>query len=127
MPSNVLIVDDSRSVRMVMRRILDISGFALGDCLEAADGLEALRILMREKVDIVVTDINMPNMDGEEFMQQIASDPYLRRIPVMVLTTDRSEERMERMISLGAKGYITKPFVPETIGAALAKLVQESL
>ncbi len=126
MPSNVLIVDDSRGMRNVIRRVLLLSGFETGLCLEAGDGLEALEVLEREKIDIVLTDINMPNMNGEELVEKLFADPWLCRIPILVISTDRSDERMQRMLALGAKGYVTKPFVPEQLGAALAKLMEDA-
>ena len=124
MACNVLIVDDSPGMRKVIRRVLMLSGFPTGLCLEAGDGLEALATLEREWIDIVLTDINMPNMNGEELIERLAENPLQSRIPVLVVSTDRSEDRLQRMLALGAKGYVTKPFVPETLGAALAKLME---
>ncbi len=122
MAYNVLIVDDSPGMRKVIRKTLLLSGFDTGLCLEAGDGLEALAVLRNEPVDIVLTDINMPNMNGEELMEQLSLDPERRHISVLVVSTDRSEERLQRMLALGAKGYVTKPFVPQTLGSALARL-----
>jgi two-component system chemotaxis response regulator CheY len=122
MAYNVLIVDDSPGMRKVIRKMLGVSGFVTGLCLEAGDGLEALDVLNREPVHIVLTDINMPNMNGEELMEQIAIHPDRRHLAVLVISTDRSEERMQRMLALGARGYVTKPFVPRTLGYALTKL-----
>lgn len=119
---NVLIVDDSPGMRKVIRKMLQQSGFATGVCLEAGDGLEALRVLQKEPVDIVLTDINMPNMNGEELMEQISINPERKHLSVVVVSTDRSEERMQRMLALGAKGYVTKPFVPRTLGYLLTKM-----
>jgi two-component system chemotaxis response regulator CheY len=92
--------------------------------LEAGDGAEALSVLDGHHIDIVLTDINMPNMDGEQLLEQIALHPGHRNIPVIVVSTDRSEGRMERMIRLGARGYVTKPFVPQTLGITLQELVK---
>ncbi len=126
MAGNVLIVDDSPSMRKVIRRVLMLSGFETGLCLEAGDGLEALAVLEREPIDIVMTDINMPNMDGEQLLERLATDPRFHHLPVMVISTDRSEVRLHRMIALGAKGYVTKPFTPETLGAAMAGLMGDA-
>lgn len=126
MAFNVLIVDDSPSMRKVIRRVLMLSGFDVGTCLEAGDGLEALTILDAEWMDVVVTDINMPNMNGEELIERLAADPIRCTTPILVVSTDRSDERLQRMLALGAKGYVTKPFVPETLGAAMAKIVGEA-
>lgn len=125
---NVLIVDDSPGMRKVIKKMLGVSGFAMGQCLEAGDGLEALTVLQNEPgVHIVLTDINMPNMNGEELMEQISVDPNRKHLAVLVVSTDRSDERMKRMFALGAKGYVTKPFVPRTLGYALTKLTGDIL
>jgi two-component system, chemotaxis family, chemotaxis protein CheY len=124
MAYNVLIVDDSPGMRKVIRKILTLSGFETGLCLEAADGLEALSVLRQQPVDVVLTDINMPNMNGEEFIEQLSLDPKHNRIPVIVVSTDRSEERLHRMLALGARGYVTKPFVAQTLAAALVGVTE---
>lgn len=126
MAYNVLIVDDSPGMRKVIRKMLGQSGFETGLCVEAGDGLEALAVLAKESVDIVFTDINMPNMNGEELMERISVTPAYKHLLVLVVSTDRSEERMQRMTALGAKGYVTKPFVPRTLGYALTKLTARS-
>lgn len=125
MAFNVLIVDDSPSMRKVIRRVLMLSGFDVGSCMEAGDGIEALEVLDREWMDIVVTDINMPNMNGEELLERLSSDAMRSSIPVLVVSTDRSDERLKRMMALGARGYVTKPFVPETLGTAMAQIMGE--
>ena len=125
MAFNVMIVDDSPSMRKVIRRVLLLSGFDVGCCLEAGDGVEALQLLETEWMDVVVTDINMPNMNGEELLERLAADPLRCSIPVLVVSTDRSDERLRRMLSLGARGYVTKPFLPEVLGAAMAKAIGE--
>jgi two-component system chemotaxis response regulator CheY len=109
-------------MRKVIRKMLGQSGFATNLCVEAGDGVEALDVLSKERVDIVFTDINMPNMNGEELMEKISISPEYQHLLVLVVSTDRSEERMQRMFALGAKGYVTKPFVPRTLGYALTKL-----
>ncbi len=123
MQPNILIVDDSPSMRKVIRRMLSISGFQTGTCHEAGDGFEALAMVQNESVDMVLTDINMPNMNGEQLIERLARHPVHKRIPVLVISTDRSEERLSRMMALGAKGYVTKPFVPEDLGAAMTKMM----
>ena len=123
MAFNVLIIDDSPAMRKFIRRVLSLSGVEIGECLDAGDGQEALNLLRANWVDIVLTDINMPNMNGEQFMETIAGDPLLSSIPVLVVSTDRSDARMKRMLSLGAKEYLTKPFLPEDLGGVLGKLL----
>ncbi len=115
MEIHVLIVDDSPAMRNFIRRVLDLSGLEVGRCLEASNGEEALRVLEDNWVDAVLTDINMPQMDGEELLRQMSSHSVLRSIPVLVVSTDRTEARIQKMLTLGAKGYVTKPFLPETL------------
>jgi len=121
MELRVLIVDDSPAMRAFIRRVLEMSGLEVAGCLEASNGEEALRLLEHNWVDAVLTDINMPQMDGEEFMRRLAEHEVLRLIPVLVISTDATESRMQRMVALGAKGYVTKPFAPETLRAELER------
>lgn len=123
MAYNVLIVDDSPAMRSFVRRVLDLSGLAIGRCLEAGNGQEALEVLGREWVDVVLTDINMPTMDGEQFVRRMEADESLRPIPVLVVSTDRTEGRVRQMLTLGAKGYVTKPFLPETLREEMEKVL----
>ncbi len=123
----VLVVDDSPGMRKVIRRAITQSGFTVGIYFEAGDGIEALEILKHENIDIVFTDINMPNMNGEELMEQISLRPEWKHLLVIVVSTDRSEERMHRMSALGARGYVTKPFVPRTLGYTLTKLMSQTI
>jgi two-component system chemotaxis response regulator CheY len=119
MELRVVIVDDSAAMRSVIRRVLNLSGLDVGECLEASNGEEALRLLDGNWVDAVLTDINMPHMDGEELLRRMSEHEVLRLIPVIVISTDHTESRIQRMLTLGAKGYVTKPFSPETLRAKL--------
>jgi two-component system chemotaxis response regulator CheY len=119
-----MIVDDSPAMRAFVRRILDMSGLEINRCLEAADGSEALRLARQDKVDVILSDINMPVMDGEEFVRQLSADPELRHIPVVVVSTDRTETRVQKMLALGARGYVTKPFLPEALRQELERVLE---
>lgn len=121
MAYNVLIVDDSPAMRSFVRRVLELSGIEVGRCMEAGDGAEALEVLRKEWVDVVLTDLNMPTMDGEQFVRKLEEDPALQSIPVLVVSTDRTDHRVQRMLTLGAKGYVTKPFQPETLREELER------
>jgi two-component system, chemotaxis family, chemotaxis protein CheY len=123
MAYRVLIVDDSPAMRSFVRRVMLLSGFELSVCHEAANGQEALDLLGREWVDAILTDINMPEVDGEEFLRRLALDDVFRSIPVLVISTDATRNRIERLLSLGARGYITKPFLPETLRAELETIL----
>jgi two-component system chemotaxis response regulator CheY len=102
---------------------MDMSGFECETCFEAGDGKEALQILDREWVDVILTDINMPRMSGDELVRQIEEDAELRSIPVLVVSTDATDQRIRQMLSMGARGYVTKPFVPEALRDELERLL----
>jgi len=121
MAYRVLIVDDSPAMRAFVRRVMALSGFEVSDCLEASNGEEALAVLRAQWVDSVLTDINMPGMDGEEFLRRLAADDVLRSVPVIVISTDSTASRVSRMMSLGARGYLTKPFQPEDLRQELER------
>ena len=121
----VLIVDDSPVMRSFIRRVMTLSGFEVGQCLEASDGEEALAQLKAHRVDVILTDINMPKMNGEELLRQLETEGVLRSIPALVISTDATKDRILRMISLGAEGYMTKPFSPETLREELERVLGE--
>lgn len=124
MPYRVMIVDDSRSMRAFVRRVMDLSGFEVDSCLNASNGAEALALLNEQPVDIVLTDINMPEMNVEDFVRQMAEREELRSIPVVVVSTDGTRNRIRRLLDLGAKGYVVKPFSPEALRAELERVLE---
>jgi two-component system chemotaxis response regulator CheY len=124
MAFNVLIVDDSPAMRSFMRRVLDVSSFEVGSCAEAADGEEALEVLRSRWIDIVLTDINMPRMDGEQLLRRMDADEVLRAIPVLVISSDRTEIRVNQLLSMGARGYVKKPFTAETLRNELQRVLE---
>lgn len=124
MSFRVLIVDDSPVMRAFIRRVMDTSGFDMSACFQASNGEEALELLSREWVDVVLTDINMPKMNGEELVRSMESQKIT--IPVVVISTDATEARMIQMISLGAKGYVKKPFAPEILREELERVLGEA-
>lgn len=123
MAYRVLVVDDSPVMRGFIQRVIRISGFDAAACLEAGDGEQALACLRNEPVDVILTDINMPVMDGEELMRQLAADERLRQIPALVVSTDATKIRVERMRELGAQGYLSKPFSPEMLRGELERVL----
>ncbi len=123
MALRILIVDDSAAMRHFVRRIMTLSGIEFGECVEASDGAEALEHLRESPFDIVLTDINMPGMTGEELLEQMEADRDLRRIPALVVSTDATTLRIKRMMALGAQGYIAKPFTPETLRAEIERIL----
>jgi two-component system chemotaxis response regulator CheY len=123
MAFNILIVDDSPAMRRVVRRVVEMSGVDVGNYFEAANGIEALAAMQKNWIDLVLTDINMPDMNGEQLLAEIRRDPMLCAIPVLVVSTDRSDARLHQMISLGADGYIAKPFQPATLSEEMCRLL----
>jgi two-component system, chemotaxis family, chemotaxis protein CheY len=123
MAYTVLIVDDSPVMRSFIRRVLALSGFEVGEFVEAGDGAEALLQLGAHRVDVILTDINMPGMNGEELLRRLGADGILRTTPAVVISTDATNERIVRMIELGAQGYMSKPFTPETLRDELERVL----
>jgi two-component system chemotaxis response regulator CheY len=123
MAYNILIVDDSPAMRRVVKRVVDLSGVDAGKYLEAGNGIEALVVLRSEWVDLIMTDINMPEMDGEELLLQVRADSMLASIPVLVVSTDKSEARIKQMMDSGADGYVSKPFMPADLSEQMHRLL----
>lgn len=113
MTLNVLIVDDSPVMRAFVKRVLKMSGLETGLLVEAGDGKQALTAMQEHSMDLVLTDINMPEMNGEQLLRALQADEVLRKTPVVVVSTDARLDRVDQMMSLGASGYVTKPFTPE--------------
>jgi two-component system chemotaxis response regulator CheY len=109
-----LIVDDSSVMRKIVERSLRQAGLDL-TVMEAGNGAEALGLLDGNIVDLILSDINMPIMDGLEFVRQVQTVDKLRNIPVVMITTEGSESNVVQALSLGAKGYIRKPFTPDQV------------
>ncbi len=110
-----LIVDDSSVMRKIVERSLRQAGLDLSSVIEAGNGAEALALLDTNPVDLILSDINMPVMDGLEFVRQLQTVEKLRGIPVVMITTEGSESNVVQALSLGAKGYIRKPFTPDQV------------
>lgn len=125
MAFNILVVDDSLPMRGVIKKTIKASGFSMAEYEEAADGIEALKILKAKWVDIVVTDYNMPNMNGMELIVAMKEDDALHSIPVLVVTTEGSSTKVDEFASKGAAGYIKKPFTPEAIRTKLHEILGE--
>jgi len=121
----ILIVDDSPGMRAVLRRVIDLSGVPVETCLSACHGAAALETLRNERVDLILTDINMPEMNGEQLVAELKKDPALSGIPVLVISTDATSNRMQRMLELGAAGYVIKPFQPETLRCEVERVLGE--
>jgi two-component system, chemotaxis family, chemotaxis protein CheY len=115
MAFRVLIADDSPAMRLVIRRVVQLSGFAVDAFIEAADGEQALRALGRQPVDVVLTGIDMPNVNGEQLLVALQGDQRLREIPVIVVSREATRRRIHHLRKLGARGFVTKLFQPQTL------------
>jgi len=126
MAYNVLIVDDSTSMRAVIKKIVKASGFNVGKFFEASNGVEALKVLNEEWLDLVLTDYNMPDMNGLELVEEMNKDDHLKSIPAVMITTEGSRERVEEFMAKGVIEYIKKPFTPEQIKQKLKHIMGET-
>ncbi len=110
-----LIVDDSSVMRKIVERSLRQAGIDLKEVLQAGNGAEALTILQDNSVDLILCDINMPVMDGLEFVKQLPGVEKAKGVLVVMITTEGSEAHVVQALSCGARGYIRKPFTPEQV------------
>ena len=119
----VLIVDDSTVMRKIVERSLRQAGLEPLVVFEAGNGVEGLEQLKAQRVDLILTDINMPLMDGLEFLRQLRAQDLAPGVPVVMITTESSEEHVKQAILAGAQGYIRKPFTPEQVKERVLPLV----
>lgn len=125
MAFNILIVDDSQTMRFVIKKAVTMSGVEIGELHEAGNGKEALTILHDAWVDVVLSDINMPEMSGIEFLQEVKKDESLKGTPVIFVSTESSQTRQDEAKLLGAAAYVKKPFSPEVIKDILLDVLHE--
>jgi two-component system chemotaxis response regulator CheY len=111
----VLIVDDSSVMRKIVERSLRQAGLSISQVLEAGNGAEALATVKNNKVDLILCDINMPVMDGLEFVKLLPGVDNAKGVPVVMITTEGSEGHVVQALSAGARGYIRKPFTPDQV------------
>jgi two-component system chemotaxis response regulator CheY len=112
---NILIVDDSVALRKILQRVIRNAGIEIGQIQEAGDGRAALECLETFKPDLVLSDINMPTMDGLEFLKKLRSNAGFKDLPVIMISTEASRERVMESIELGARNFIRKPFTEDDI------------
>jgi two-component system, chemotaxis family, chemotaxis protein CheY len=116
----VLSVDDSASIRQMVKMTLDGAGYTV---LEAADGAQGLAEARRKTVDVVITDLNMPVMDGFTFVKELRKLPAYMGVPILLLTTESDAAKKAQAKAAGATGWITKPFQPQQLLDTLKKVV----
>jgi two-component system chemotaxis response regulator CheY len=120
MAKTIMTVDDSASVRQMVVFTLQQGGY---EVIEAVDGRDALAKLRGAKCDMIITDLNMPNMDGIEMIREVRKDPAHRSAPIVMLTTESQEGRKQEGKSAGATGWIIKPFKPEQLLAIVKRVI----
>ena len=120
MSKTIMIIDDSASIRTVVRLTLEQKGFTV---IDACDGVDALSKLNGVKIHLIITDVNMPNMDGITFVKEAKKLPAYKFTPMMMLTTEVSETKKNEGRAAGAKAWLVKPFQPPMLLNAVSKLI----
>ncbi len=123
MSLNVLIVDDSAIIRSVVKKSIAMSGIEVGQIHEAANGIEALKVLSATWIDIVFADLNMPEMSGMDLVEKMSKDNLLVSIPVVIVSSDQSQKRIEELKQLGIRAYLRKPFRPEAFREVVTQVL----
>ena len=118
----ILVVDDSRVMREMIARTISMAGLKDHTVENAADGAEALALVRASPPDLIILDLNMPVLDGEEFLSALRTEPQLRHLPVVVASSESSDVRVRRVRLMGAE-FVRKPFKPEALVGALQKLL----
>ena len=121
---SVLIVDDSSVMRKIVERSLRLAGIEIEKVLEADSGATALGIIQQNVPDMIFSDINMPTMDGIEFIRQLQGVESVKGVPVVMITTEGGQTRVMEALALGAQGYIRKPFTPEQVREQVVPLLE---
>ena len=119
-PLDVLIVDDSAAIRKILQRVLRQTDLNLGEIKEAADGIEAVEILKDRTFGLILSDINMPRMDGLQLLARIKEMDHLKNVPVIMISTEGGQGKVMEAVKLGATGYVRKPFTADQIKEKLA-------
>lgn len=119
--ANILIVDDSSTMRKIISRSLRQAGLPVDDIVEAGDGIEGLNALAGNKVDLILSDINMPNMDGLEFIKAVRANG--NNVPIVMITTEGGEDILKEAMNNGASDSIKKPFTPDQLNEKLGGIL----
>lgn len=119
----ILIVDDSPAMRKIARRTLRQAGYESAEVVEADGAGEALAALDRGPVDLIVSDLHMPGMDGLELVSRVRRREDGREVPIVIVTTEAGEQTVRAALARGASGYVVKPFTPEKLEAVLERVL----
>jgi two-component system, chemotaxis family, chemotaxis protein CheY len=122
---NVLVVDDSAAIRKILLRVLSQSDLPIDAVSEANDGLEALKVLETTPVNLVLSDINMPNMDGLDFLTKVRANARWKDLIILMVTTEGSQAKVLEAVRLGANGYVRKPFTSDQIKDKVMSCLKE--
>ena len=122
-PLDVLIVDDSAAIRKILQRVLRQTDLNLGEISEAGDGTEAVEILQNKTFGLVLSDINMPQMDGLQLLARIKAMEHMKSVPVIMITTEGGQGKVMEAVQLGATGYVRKPFTADQIKEKLSGII----
>lgn len=123
---NIIVADDSATARMIIKRCLEIAGCSEANFLDAKNGVEALELAKNNKVDLLVTDLNMPQMDGRSLLKHMKSSPSLNNLPVLVITSANNDVRSAELMSLGAFAVLNKPISPQEMAKAIEPIAKKS-
>ncbi|MBI1818894.1 MAG: response regulator [Nitrospirae bacterium] len=121
MNKKVMVVEDSSTMRsLIVDTIEDLAGY---EAVEVKNGIEALKTLPTQKFDLIITDINMPNINGLEVVSFVKGHPEYKSIPMIIVSTEQGEKEIQKGLSLGASEYLTKPFLPENLKKVIQKVM----
>ena len=123
MALDILIVDDSAAIRKILQRVLRQTDLPIGQVYEAGDGQEALDRLKEQPVGLILSDINMPKMDGLQLLASLKDVESVKKVPIIMITTEGGQGKVMEAVQLGAAGYVRKPFTAEQIKEKLTGLV----
>ena len=118
----ILVTEDSSTMRALISSALEVMGDV--EIVEATNGFEALRLLPRQKIDIIITDINMPDINGLELISYVRKNPNYEHVPLIIISTEGSEKDREKGLSLGANEYLVKPFDPQQLVTLVSKYLR---
>jgi two-component system chemotaxis response regulator CheY len=124
MESDVLVVDNSAAIRKILQRVLRQTGMAINAIHEAGNGEEALAVLREHPVNLILTDINMPKVDGLQLLATLKATPQWQKVPVVMITTEGGESKVAEAVRLGAAGYVRKPFTADQIKEKLTGILE---
>ena len=127
MEPDVLVVDDSAAIRKILQRVLRQTGMAINAIHEAGNGEEALAVLKEHPVNLILTDINMPKVDGLQLLATLKATPQWQQVPVVMITTEGGEAKVAEAVRLGAAGYVRKPFTADQIKEKLTGILEPVL